>query len=135
MLKSKRFIKKAFIVFVLGLTLITAVPKEAFAASYSLWLPYPLAGSMRSAGPVKKTSTGTPYVNPAIATTPTNYMLSPQSKSDIKATGIIRNVTDAGRKNFSYLSGYGGQGSSLYLSAYPDRSEYDPYRVRGTWSP
>lgn len=136
MLKSKGFIKKAFIVVLVGLSLTTALPKETFAASsYRLRLTYPFPGSMDSDGPETKVRGTTPFVNPDIATTATNYYLSPGAGSRDEATRQIRNVTTTGRRNFTYNSGYGGAGNVLYINGYPDRMEYRSYTATGTWSP
>ncbi len=135
MRKFNLFIKKSLIATMLISGLMTLLPSNIFAANYTLNIPYPFPGSMQSTAAVTKTSTARPYVSPSTSSVATNYFISPKPKSSTEATNQITNVTTTGTRYFTYLSGYGGKNVKYHLSAYPTYTEYDPYTVRGTWSP
>lgn len=136
MLKSfKKPIVKLLFIGLLALTSLSLFPNTTSAANFSFSISPPFAGSMVSSSLVTKTSTSTPYVSPSHSTTPTNYFLSPQRGSSTQATSLVTNISTAGRRNLSYLSGYGGTNQRYCLSAYPSNTSFVRYSVSGTWAP
>lgn len=107
---------------------------SAFAASYNFPIVPPYSGCIQYSSGVQRTS-GTPYVSPSVAATPTTYVIVPEQNTHNFATNIITSVSTAGRRNFTYNSGYGGTGHTYYLAGHSTERSFLAYTVRGTWNP
>ncbi|MBM7542337.1 hypothetical protein [Amphibacillus cookii] len=132
---SKKSIVRLLLTGLIVVTSLSLFPNTSSAASFSFTISPPFAGSLVSSSLVTKTSTSTPYVSPSHSATPTHYFLSPQRGSSTQATGLVTNISTAGRRNLSYLSGYGGTNQRYCLSAYPSNTSFVRYSVSGTWAP
>ncbi len=135
LLEEESNVRKRIIALLVVSCCFLGLSTSAFAeeSEYDLNIPYPFVNSMRSTKIIEKKPGESPYVNPKTNTIYTNYFLSPEPRSSITATNVIRTNT-TGRRNFTYNSGYGGVGTSYCLSAYPGvTGDYDPYNVRGKW--
>jgi hypothetical protein len=129
-MKKKILTSIATFCLLMGIT-VTALASQNF----DFTIRPPFIGSMVSSNLVTVTTGMSPFVNPNVSATPTTYFLSPQRVSSTQATQLISNVSTAGRRNFTYLTGYGGVGNRYCLSAYPSNTSFLEYRVTGTWSP
>lgn len=130
--------KKRIIATIGALTILLSISITVLAASsynYSFTLTPPYGGSLKSTARQTVKTGDSPFVHPNVSATPTNYFLSPLQLSTTQATNIVSNISTVGKRNFSYLSGYGGVGNSYCLSAYPTNIHFLEYRVTGTWSP
>lgn len=106
-----------------------------FAASYTFTMIPPYDGCIRYSTGVHRTG-GTPYVNPSVATIyPSTYVLVPQQSTRVLATKALTNISTAGRRNFTYNTGYGGNGQTYYLAGHCTEKKFEMYTVTGTWSP
>jgi hypothetical protein len=128
--------KKRLISTVAGAILLLSVSASAFAASYNFYFQPPFAGSMNSSGPSTVATSNSAYVQPnnPNSFTATNFFLNTSYNGSTNATNIITNVTTAGKRSFTYNSGYGGIGNSYYLSGYPSNFDFTNYEVFGGWS-
>ncbi|MBQ8637758.1 MAG: hypothetical protein IJ468_01160 [Lachnospiraceae bacterium] len=105
-----------------------------FARDYEMQIPYPLPGSMQSTELYQKIESGNAYVKPGLITISTNYFISVQKKSSIRATNVIAKSNTV-KSTFTWNTGYGGVEQSYCLSAYPAVvGAYEDYRIKGTWS-
>lgn len=92
-----------------------------------------------SSNPYNPTSGYRPYVNPSASSTITRYYLVSKDVIDdgdvIPAATNYLSVSTAGKKYFTYNTGYGGTGEKYYLGGYPLESGYYSYTIGGTWAP
>lgn len=123
--------KKVLTVF-LALILAFSETGVAMAATFRFNIPTPFAGSMQVTYTTME-PTNSPYVQPTIYSTVTNYFLSPKGSKTDWATNIV-SASEAGKYTFTYRSGYGGSGQYYALSGYPGTSKYTDYTVYGDWS-
>ena len=127
--------KKIVRLIIIVCLLVCAFTGTAFARSYNFLIEPPYVGSLVSTFLYRvDTGTPTPYINPSISSTPTNYVLSPERYSSTVATNFRTNISTPGYRSFTYNSGYGGVGTSYCLSGYPTYFEYATYIVYGDWS-
>ena len=116
--------------------LLCAMGMTASAASsypYSYYIPGPNRPISRYT--TSYTASNDPFVKPNVIATPTNYYLAFPDKEGYNVSNLVRDVSDTVRRDFTYLSGYGGSGEKYRLGAFPSSSDYYTYRVSGSWSP
>ena len=116
------------------MALVMICSASVFAASYYFNIKPPYSGCIRYSAGVQRTS-GTPYVSPTVAATPTTYVLVPEQSTRYFATNIITSVSTAGRRNFTYNANYGGAGGTYYLAGHSTERNFIEYIVVGTWNP
>ena len=111
------------------LAVVLAIPTSVMAAtqrSYSFSFPdYTGAvGSLRWSKKMATSNGNGAFVQPQYAVHSTNYFLAASKDINDRATEVATTATIS-KKPFTFLSGYGGSGTSYYLGGYPD-SNY-PY--------
>lgn len=116
------------------MALVMICSASAFAASYNFIISPPYAGCVKFSNKIEVTGS-TPYVNPSVAATPTTYVIVPKAATGVYATNIITGISTAGRRNFTYNSGYGGLKQSYYLAGHSTEIDFLTYTVKGTWAP
>ena len=107
--------------------------------SYSAHIPYPSTGSGQVAGgPIRATGGFSPWFHSSFSTVNTNYCLSTSNSlmdlASCKGTDMVRTGNTV-RNYFTYYTGHGGSGINYYIIASGATHSYDPYNVRGTWTP
>lgn len=140
--------KKRLICFLLVLAAIMSLAAVSFAAesrearaaagNYSGIISYPNVGSARvvSLAGVSSSGSFSAWVKPSISTVTTIYWLAANTSDIVNSRGtnlLYTNTTT--QKSLTYISGHGGSGIKYNLVAGSGVVEYDPYSVRGTWSP
>ena len=133
MKKAKRFLALFLVVCMMACAM--ALPASAAVErDYSLSLPSGFTNAVRSTNLYTR-GTGTAYVEPSVNTISTVYYLSPSRQSSTQATELVF-TSNTSRRNFTFLSGYGGKDTPLCLSACPDWNvgTHDAYNVRGVWA-
>ena len=107
--------------------------------SYNAHIPSPSPGSGQIAGgPIRATGGFSPWFQSSVSTVNTNYCLSTSGNlselPSCKGTDMVRTGNTA-RNYFTYYTGHGGSGINYYIIASGATYSYDPYNVRGTWTP
>lgn len=133
MKKAKRFLA-LFLVVCMMVCAMALPASAAVERDYSLSLPSGFTNAVRSTSLYTR-GTGTAYVEPSVNTISTVYYLSPSRQSSTQATELVF-TSNTSRRNFTFLSGYGGKDTPLCLSACPDWNvgTHDAYNVRGVWA-
>ncbi len=114
----------------------------AAAQSYAHTFKPPHAGSLWSSYEqiVETNTRADAYVTHDTATVPTSHVLMLKKGTvtsplyDDLVTNTITNFATAGKRFFTYKTGYGGQGSRYYMNSYPTKSEFPAYTLSGTWN-
>lgn len=139
--------KKKFICVFLAVMVIMSTAAVSFAAEakaaaitaetddFNLRITYPSAGSLKKTGRVMSAGGLSPWVRTTVTTIATRYWLIPAGGAVTALAANTISVTDAGRYSFRYNSNYGGAYTYYQMAMGTLVEEYDPYYVRGTWSP
>ncbi|MBE6938161.1 MAG: hypothetical protein E7460_06360 [Ruminococcaceae bacterium] len=106
---------------------------------YEAHISYPSTGSGQVAGgPIRATGGYSPWFQSSVSTVNTNYCLSTSGYigdlGNCKGTYMVTTGNTA-RNYFTYYTGHGGAGIYYYIVAGGANYSYDPYNVRGTWTP
>ena len=133
MKKAKRLLA-LFLVLCMMVCAMALPASASVVRNYSMNLPSGFTNAVRSTD-MQNRESGTAYVQPSVNTISTVYYLSPSQKSSTQATALIY-TSNTSRRNFTFLSGYGGPETRLCLSACPDWNvaSHAAYNVRGTWA-
>lgn len=116
--------------FMLVACLTTGLCMSVSAHGYDFTFRPPFAGCAKETSRQDRSGATPPYVSPAGATANTTYCLRDYGTvvSNYITTGT------AGRKNFTYNSGYEYLAEGNLLG-YPQNHDFLQYRVYGTWGP
>ena len=106
---------------------------QAQVASYDFPFTPTFEGCGQYSSIAGTTGTGA-YVSPSVSATETTYCVVSGKNSIVVASDYVK-TGDVGRKEFTYKSGYGGEGHNYRLYGYPSSTRFSDYNVHGTWKP
>ncbi len=114
---------------------VLVIPSTALTSySYGHVFTTSLTDNMYYTG-LHERESGNAYVNPSYSSISTLYFLSPHNYGYLQATDILT-ITQSGKRNFTWKSGYGGTGNYYCLVACPDNTwyPYPSYPIGGYWA-
>lgn len=128
--------KKRIVSFVAVMSLVFAMSATAaFAASYTFKFEGSFIGSLKTSSAQTVQTLNAAYVNPSASAVPTTYYLCTTASDTTNVTNWITDVSTAGKRSFTYNSGYGGVNNQYKLAGYPSNWDFVDYTVTGSWSP
>ena len=140
-METKKRLPKRLLAILLTLCMLVMVCAPVFAYDFTFQFDRSQGKTLARSGPYAVESPGA-YVKHNSVTVPTNYSLWLMIGQDYNVgadkvvSNEIRNYSSTIKQLFNYHSGYGGNGESYYLSAYPtNMTNFNPYTAAGTWAP
>lgn len=104
----------------------------------------PYAGSIRTTDSVQQVESGNgqnAYVTKTGSTAETEYVLFHckigniiDPPDDYVASRALHKLTRAGTYSFTYIDGYGGNGTRYYMCGYPSNSDFEQFTATGRWN-
>ena len=140
---------KRLLCVLLVIAVIASIAAVSFAAEsravnastgyYSAQIPFPSSGSGQVASyGIMSTGGFSPWFQSDITTIRTNYMLSTSDSIALLPTHRGTNIVSTGNayyNSMTYLQGHGGSGITYYFVGAGAVASYEPYNIRGVWSP